>query len=357
MTANNFFLKTLNGGTNWTQVPFSGLGTRILFINDTTGFIYGDTIIYRTTDAGNSFQEVFTSGGSFRFFKSLNFPTQQIGYAAMYNWQDSVLVFKTMDAGQTWNYSGSIAESFIDAMSIYFTDVNTGFIATNLGEVYKTTNASQNWTLMFTATSGQEINELYFPSVQYGYGVTAFGHVVRTSDGGNNWIESVPPFSPAFYSVYCISESECHAVGGNGINTGTLIKTIDYGASWSQTGTSAQTFNSVFFINDSTGYTCGTNGTILKYNGSGSVSIDEMKRDEIVIYPNPVTEEFQFTIPSDQLSSVQKIEIVNMFGQQVKTISFNQSQNSVNISELNPGTYLLKVSTESEVWVRSVIKL
>lgn len=81
------------------------------------------------------------------------------------------------------------------------------------------------------------------------------------------------------------------------------------------------------------------------------LNVNDLNSNEFSIHPNPVRETLNINI--DQ--NISNIEIYSMTGQKIKP--FKQISN-INVSDLNKGTYLLKITTENgEVFTKKFIKL
>ena len=71
----------------------------------------------------------------------------------------------------------------------------------------------------------------------------------------------------------------------------------------------------------------------------------------IIVYPNPVTDILYF----NTIEAILKVEIYDMSGR-IITSTFAK-ENSINTSELKPGTYLLKIYTDKAILKTKVLKL
>ena len=85
-------------------------------------------------------------------------------------------------------------------------------------------------------------------------------------------------------------------------------------------------------------------------SSSGLNSIEQ--KTYITIYPNPAKEEF-FVKSSE---NIKLIEIFDILGKNIKNISVNSIETSVDISSLEKGTYILKVYTETTVETKKITK-
>jgi len=73
--------------------------------------------------------------------------------------------------------------------------------------------------------------------------------------------------------------------------------------------------------------------------------------EQIAIYPNPTSSNIFLNLKPFVVS---KIQVINSIGQNVKTI--NNDFESINISDLSPGIYILKISTELGTINKKIIK-
>lgn len=77
--------------------------------------------------------------------------------------------------------------------------------------------------------------------------------------------------------------------------------------------------------------------------------------ESLSIYPNPVSNDLFFR--THQKEIIQKVTIINHVGQKILEVSPDQNESSINVSELNPGTYFLEVSFDNSVSVQKFIKI
>ena len=172
------FYKTINKGASWSYVNLDSVGGGLVdafFFGPDTGFIVGTTdtnfnidfgasssgIILYTTDAGDHWQRVCTTGRMSEMCWKLSFPSRLIGYASIESFRstvDSQFCMKTTDGGLTWQevyfctnsgYSQSGLGGF-DAQAIGFINDTVGWIGgrdtTPTGTEYKTTDGGNTWT-------------------------------------------------------------------------------------------------------------------------------------------------------------------------------------------------------------------
>ena len=76
--------------------------------------------------------------------------------------------------------------------------------------------------------------------------------------------------------------------------------------------------------------------------------IDEITEDQVVIYPNPTKGIVTVSVPN-----VQKMELLDQLG---RVIIVKTNANTIDLSALAPGTYLLRITTENGVLLRRVAR-
>ena len=153
--------RTTNGGINWEKrdsgIPANSYPIYIYFYNSRIGFATGNTNVYKTTDAGLSWNLAFTGGAQKLYFKdSLN------GYRASQGF------YRTSNGGINWSKDSlpSVAGNYYTnkwitnfQTSVYGTIYAIGASAQSLsnflyrGIIYKTTNSGLNWGYQFPDTS------------------------------------------------------------------------------------------------------------------------------------------------------------------------------------------------------------
>ncbi|MDX5321512.1 MAG: YCF48-related protein, partial [Bacteroidota bacterium] len=180
----NQIFKTTNGGQSWNALTPSFVVTYkdLFFLNKDTGFacgVAGVTFVIRTTDGGQTWQQVLTqNGGSF----------QSLGMTAN---QTLVLVgsgiWKSSDLGINWRYSASAPQSDFDQYLFWFTSLSCK-------------NFSQG---IAVGPSGKIYRNNLIDSV-----------VWSPSLGINDSTSASPVFSPTFTNTYFVSarvDSSCVA--------------------------------------------------------------------------------------------------------------------------------------------------
>ena len=111
-------------------------------------------------------------------------------------------------------------------------------------------------------------------------------------------------------------------------------------------------------VSGTTYFTIGvsTNGcissTALAVTVSITLSSESFEIENLTFYPNPV--ENQLNINASDM--ITKIEVYNLIGQQIKSISNNSNIIQIDLSELSSSTYIIKVYSEQKNQTIKVIK-
>lgn len=296
---NSVFLKTTDGGINWTETSTIPHGVKdIFFTSADTGFIVGaihdattSGYVQRTTDGGISW------GNHHQLpigLESVYFPSKEVGYAV------GQIIMKTTDAGLTW--TSLYGPTWLS--DVYFINENIGFVI-GIGTTLKTIDGGANWIIQITGEG--YLNSVFFMDEMNGYGVGDFGAIKKTTNGGVSWT-NVNSGTSSDLNALCFTGSVGHIAGNNGVllksidegttwvnqligptqhlistyftnghtgyavgDSGLILKTIDAGTSWFITPSeNSNRLNSVFFVNPDTGYAAGEYGTILKTNDTGN---------------------------------------------------------------------------------------
>ena len=90
-----------------------------------------------------------------------------------------------------------------------------------------------------------------------------------------------------------------------------------------------------------------------------SVGIDDNKlpTTNFNIYPNPANE-ILYIQPIKAIKNIEKIYLINTYGQIVKTGKHEANNEiiQINLSELIPGIYMLKIESEDKFVYRKIVK-
>ena len=251
----------------------------VCFTDANTGYACGDSgVILKTADGGTNW--ILQNWGTRYSLTTVHFPKADTGYIE----GDCDVSLKTTNGGLIWinlQIYPCLAMGWRCTLpltsSVYFTDVSTGFQAysvqcgrpsTYSRSISKTTDGGINWIPIYNENGiGSGVfSSVFFSDRDRGYVVGSIGTILKTIDGGANWSNQNSGTYNQLNSVYFTDESTGYAVGGSG----TILKTTNGGVNWItlNSGTTAE-LNSVFFSDENLGYTVGNGGIILKTTDGG----------------------------------------------------------------------------------------
>ncbi len=257
---NGQILKSIDGGETWEKKNSKEKGnlTSVYFYDLNNGYIVSSSYstILITTDGGNSWNNKFTGGQD---FSSLYFMNTSMGFAVGGNG-----IFKTTDAGVTWNPLYS--DQFIPSNKILFTDNENGYALGHKGYILKTTNGGKSWADIKIGTQNTNFRTMYFQNSNSGLLIDYNDIIYQTNDAGKNWVRQGN--LPKNQSINAF-----HFFDTNSIilctNHGSIFKTTNKGKDWKETTFDLdEPFNDIYFTDKDTGYIVGRLGIFIKtYDG------------------------------------------------------------------------------------------
>jgi photosystem II stability/assembly factor-like uncharacterized protein len=302
-------IKTTNSGTSWSNMN-SGTSNDLtgIFVNGLNVYVTGSNgTILISTNSGNAWTATNT-GISFKL-NSIFFISEFEGYAV----GDGATILKTVNGGQAWNFqtSGMNTPSLTD---VYFTDVNHGVITGSIGGSDET-------------------------------------YIFRTTDGGSIWTSDNFSGTPLNALGFFPDNSAGYAVGGSiAGNTSTIYKTTSQGAGWVIVPSTSSRQLGTCFPDLGIGYTCGLDGTILRF-AANTAGIEESTNDwRIQISPNPSNGVFAV---SSETTTDFSIEVFSATGERV---TFIDHGNTIDLSACKKGVYFAEIKSESASVTRKLVK-
>lgn len=71
--------------------------------------------------------------------------------------------------------------------------------------------------------------------------------------------------------------------------------------------------------------------------------------NQIAVYPNPAKNKFVVEIPNFDIQNNLNLNLLNVFGQEIKQVSINSTLTTIDIENLAPGVYIYQIKDENKV--------
>ncbi len=143
------------------------------------------------------------------------------------------------------------------------------------GNVYRSSNGGANWTEISTGISSQ-LSDIEFTDINTGYSAGSSGKIIKTTNGGLNWSVQSTDSTNSFTCIWFVN-SATGFISGTNTSSAVILKTTNSGVNWNPCAvvTQSNSLQSVFFIDASSGWSVGYNGTtflgsILRTTNSGA---------------------------------------------------------------------------------------
>ncbi|MEO0122560.1 MAG: YCF48-related protein [candidate division WOR-3 bacterium] len=206
-------------------------------------------IIYKTTDGGNTWQEIRPwTINQCMFVFGMDFVNTSTGYLTamgiIANLFPAAVVYKTTDGGNSWTNIYGLTFEFIGKMwdDVFFLDANTGWIAGANSDIRKTTNGGSSWTTQGAPVSGS-LKSIYFINPNEGWIVGGDydtinqqginGLILHTTNGGTNWTAQISNAPYEFFGVHFIDNLNGWVCGlRDSASPGIFFRTTDGGNNW-----------------------------------------------------------------------------------------------------------------------------
>ena len=228
--------KTGDGGKSWNQVyhlkKFAGIEippNKIRFSSPQNGIAQvTEEDIFETSDGGKNWKQVkVPSSANYAIFESLDDDNAWIFYG-----KNSNTMFVLRKEKTQWKqYAVSGASNFSDPEAIFFADKNTGWISTDMGELFATENGGKTWQKTTPKPLDMTIKTMFWLNSQTGWigGGKKENQAVllKTTDGGKSWKTSLSNNDGFFSDIKFTDQNNGWLVSRENI-----YKTNDGGETW-----------------------------------------------------------------------------------------------------------------------------
>lgn len=303
----------------------------LFFLDDSYGWAASKNAAYKTTDGGQSWEQVRVNLPAHAEITDINFVNTSLGWLAVErrapdsNYRENHFwIFQTRDGGQTWrvNYEDGSAlahrVSFIDEKNGWLLGVRYVGISPlrfNL-LVLHTSDRGEHWTevsdgLNRLAAEGQDsVNDWIagvIPTDQSAATVlTLRGKIFRTTDGGRLWrwganIEDEPRQS-GFGALGIKSDGRLSVAGGaySDEGVGSVVLSQEDHNSWTRYSLGGVYFANVLFLQQNELLACGS----LPLDTTGR---DLSRRGGVVLYSSDGGHTWSIIYRTEQVESINKL--------------------------------------------------
>jgi photosystem II stability/assembly factor-like uncharacterized protein len=315
--------KTTNKGLNWITITTQQFqfGNGVTFYDQSTGWICTSSgNLYRSSDGGYNWTRSNCSNcTTIDDFIDIQFINQFTGWA-----YGDVNIFKSTDGGLSYN----ILNCPYHVDNGFFIDSLNGWIGGMFGSA-KSTDGGISW---FQYSQLNSIWGIYFVNLSKGWVCTYHGKIFKTTNSGVNWIEQYSNNGTPLYKVQFVNENTGWVVG----DSGAIIKTTNGGANWYRQSSQPITiYWGIFMISPTEGWVCGDHFILHTTDGGGPIGIQPISNEVPQTfslsqnYPNPFNPKSKIKFQIAKLSEV-KLVIYDVMGREIQIL--------VN-EKLSPGTY------------------
>ena len=339
---NNFFWRTTDGGYSWEDITDTAImhqnapiqyGARIFFLNRDTGFIGGNSYIYKTTDGCQTWTRCntptiidSTTTNNYFVVNNIYFTNEKYGWAVCTYVYDNGFGMKTTDGGLNWSI----------CTSVHFPNMND-------------VNSSDSLECGMVGFGGFitriALTEDNFENYSHLYG---------------NWDIDIGANTIAYQNDSTIW------IGGN---IGKLKRSKDRGATFTDflpdTIPIDNTFINKIRFFDSTGYAIGfhnANHFLLKFVDTLNVSsLDKtLLCDDISISPNPTSDIIKLGIHVQSENNA-NIELYSMEGELIqrseKILCTGINEVTMNVHDQLAGIYMVCIRVNDAKFFKKIIKI
>lgn len=171
-----------------------------------------------------------------------------------------------INATAQWQWLNPKPSGYNNA-KIIFTDHNSGYILNGNGDLYKTTNTGDSWSVVGNYPSVNCLDIKDSTGVMAGYN----GALYLSTDNGNNWQLINSGIPDVFETVNIVSRDTIFLSNGYsyGMGYGNIYKTTDRGKTWTSLHCNIP-IHSIAFVDSKTGFVGSTQGIIIKTQDGGT---------------------------------------------------------------------------------------
>jgi photosystem II stability/assembly factor-like uncharacterized protein len=312
---NGFMRRSIDWGTTWSNVNITGSPTIMnLVIKGSVGFVATSADgIYYSANHGINWTQRNTG------LSTLSFNTVIFTDSTLVAGSNNAGIFQSTDSGLSWNAANGLADTCIQALAGYR---NVFYAGTKNHGIYKSLDNGANWVQAYFGPLDTNVASLYTCGANVFAGILGRGFLVST-DSGLTW--SAYNSGLMDYNINSISANATNVF----IGTGPPGQILYGGSVWKKNLSEIPLTLSV-----------------------KEIDVGHKGVDDISIYPVPATNNINLNAP--QKSTV---EFLDIHGQLLKSFITRDANMNVNIMELTPGLYFIKIKTDTRIWIKKFAKV
>ncbi|MEL7250177.1 MAG: T9SS type A sorting domain-containing protein [Bacteroidota bacterium] len=341
-------LKTTDGGETWNQVSndfFTVSRDFLVFDEDNFIIPYNSSGPQRTDDGGQTWFPLFPSAIQDTTFV---FNVEQLPGGRLYL-IGSIHGAYSDDDGETWNVVYHGFSSF--PRSLVFLDDQTGFMGSDGGRIYATTNGGESWQQVVDGDwSNQPMRNLFAIDNTTIY--TEVSGLRRcSSDGGVTWSEEACNGFNAPGTIVIGPDGTYYSARLSFTSSTTLERSTDQGQTWEDiTELCIAAVPGAITPNGRYLYMYGNSGLVVRVD-LDPVNTDDLRPIAITgarVYPNPTNDQLWVELPEGATSAA--LILYNTQGQQLLHQESTGLTSTLDVSALPKGLYVLQV--QGEGWMQ-----
>jgi photosystem II stability/assembly factor-like uncharacterized protein len=204
----NKLICTHNGGSSFDVVTVNDSSlTDVFFVSTTKAYAAGKCV-WKTTDGGHNWAKLYEFPNS-STWSTFYFLDEQNGWLIR---NDGL--YKTINAGLTWqSVNVGSGYNFPKVSGLFFVNANHGLFADDK-KVASTSDGGLTWNMVY---SGQTpYHDIYFLSDSIGY-ITDRDQILKSTDGGITWTRVVKIGSGIFFELHFTDPNHGWACGGSDV--------------------------------------------------------------------------------------------------------------------------------------------
>ncbi len=382
----HLYTMTSNAGTTWTSGPIlpdtntyqisniEGVDAMTCWMSAWTKSTGNKGVVYNTLNGGTSWSNVtpvgsFTNAASFADFVCFVNPT--VGIVLGDPVGGEYEIWKTINGGTSWskiagaNIPNPLSASEYGLTDSYFSLGNTIWFGTNTGRVYKSMDAGDTWTVSATMAGITEVSRIAFTDANNGLCAGSTGsasNLMQTTNGGATWTNLGAPAGVGFNDIAPITGTSWFASVSN--PSLTMAYSFDNGATWNDWGSLNIGYLQIGFANNMVGW-AGTFSDNLTASFGGvytysaiplGIANSASAPKAINLYPNPSNGNVTIQLPVAKRGIT--ISVKNSLGQVVyaeKAVTTGMESKSLNLQQLSKGIYFIDLTTENEKYHQKIV--